>query len=102
MKAKHFIVIFVFTFVAVTVCVGAPKQNSKKSIEFSVSMHCQNCVNTIEREISFEKGVKNLEINLDQKTVKITYDTLKTNDAVLKKKIENLGYDVKSINKNYK
>ena len=46
----------------------------------------------VRENISFEKGVKSLEINLEKKTVTISYDPAKTNEATLKKAIEKLGY----------
>ena len=46
----------------------------------------------MKENISFEKGVKALEVNLEKKTVTITYDPAKTNEATLKKAVEKLGY----------
>lgn len=86
---------FIFIF-ALAISVNAQaKKNKNKTVTFDVSMHCQSCVNRIEKNISFEKGVKDLEVHLPEKTVKITFDTLKTNADKLKKSIEKLGYEVK-------
>lgn len=63
-----------------------------KTVTFNVGMHCQNCVKKVKENISFEKGVKALEVNLEKKTVTITYDPAKTNEATLKKAVEKLGY----------
>ena len=59
---------------------------------FNVGLHCQNCVKKVKENISFEKGVKALEVDLEKKTVTITYDPAKTNEATLRKAIEKLGY----------
>ena len=71
---------------------AAPKEY--KTVTFVVSMHCHNCVKKINENVGFEKGVKALTVSLDDKTVVITYDTAKTDEASLKTAIEKLGYSV--------
>lgn len=70
----------------------ATPKKEVKTVVFNVGLHCQNCVKKVRENISFEKGVKSLEINLEKKTVTISYDPAKTNEAALKKAIEKLGY----------
>lgn len=41
-------------------------------------MHCANCENKIKSNIRFEKGIKEIETNLTDKTVTIKYDADKT------------------------
>lgn len=41
-------------------------------------MHCANCENKIKSNIRFEKGIKEIETNLADKTVTIKYDADKT------------------------
>lgn len=41
-------------------------------------MHCANCENRIKSNIRFEKGIKEIETNLTDKTVTIKYDADKT------------------------
>lgn len=72
---------------------AAPKKEYKKVV-FSVGLHCQNCVKKVTENISFEKGVKDLEVSLEKKTVTVTYDPAKTDIAKLQKAIEKLGYKV--------
>ena len=62
---------------------------------FSVNMDCQGCVDGITKELSFTKGVKDLDISLENKTVKIDFRADKTAPTTLKKAIEKLGYEVK-------
>ncbi|MGM9740550.1 MAG: heavy-metal-associated domain-containing protein [Candidatus Cryptobacteroides sp.] len=70
------------------------KKAAAKTVTFNVSMHCGNCVKKINENISFEKGVKNLEVSLDKKTVTVTYDPAKTDVTKLKAALEKLGYKV--------
>ena len=94
MKTKHLFIAIVCMFVTVLSTSALPKTDHKKTVLFSVSMQCQNCVNRIEKQVSFEKGVKDLDVNLNNKTVKVTFDSLKTNVRTLKTSIEKLGYEV--------
>ena len=70
------------------------KKTAVKTVTFNVSIHCEKCVKKINENISFEKGVKGLEVSLDKKTVTITYDPAKTDVTKLKAAIEKLGYKV--------
>ena len=79
-------------------------QNKKDSIvkkvaevTFNVNMHCESCQAKIERIIPFEKGVKDLKVDLAHKTVKVIYDPRKTNEEKLKKAFENLDYTCEKV-----
>lgn len=61
-------------------------------VTFVTSIHCKKCVNKIEENLSFEKGVKDLKVNLNDKTVYIKYDGKKTDVEKLAKAINKLGY----------
>ena len=70
------------------------KKAATKTVTFNVSMHCKNCVKKINDNVAFEKGVKDLSVSLDQKTVTVTYDPARTDVAKLKAALEKLGYKV--------
>ena len=72
--------------------VVADNKKVVKTVTFSVGLHCQNCVKKVKENISFEKGVKGLDVNLEKKTVTVSYDPSKTDEATLRKAIEKLGY----------
>lgn len=72
------------------------KKAEIKEVVFNVHLHCENCVKKIRENISFEKGVKGLDVSLENQTVDIKYDAAKTNEATLKAAVESLGYPVKS------
>lgn len=72
---------------------GGDEDESKKSeVTFLVSMTCENCRKRIEDNISFEKGVTALNVDLSQKTVSIEYNTGKTSPDKLGEAIRKLGY----------
>lgn len=68
------------------------KKKQTEEVTFEVSMSCNNCKQKIEKNIAWEKGVKDMEVDLDDKTVKVKYDANKTSTENLKKAIENLGF----------
>jgi copper chaperone CopZ len=61
-----------------------------EKVVLNVSMHCDACKTKIEKNIAFEKGVKDMQVNLEKKQVTITYDDAKTN-------VENLIAGFKKI-----
>ncbi|MBO4339831.1 MAG: heavy-metal-associated domain-containing protein [Bacteroidales bacterium] len=73
------------------------KVKKTETVTFKVSMHCKSCVAKITDNISFVKGVKDLKVSLDQKTVSITYSPAKTDEATLQKAIEKLGYCAEKV-----
>lgn len=79
----------------------AEKQNVKKveTIVFNVSMDCQGCVNRINKNIPFEKGVKDFQIDFDNLKVSLTYKTKTTNKEILKKALEKLDFIVSEVKK---
>lgn len=70
------------------------KKGEKETVVFDVSMTCNNCKKKIEKNIPFEKGVKDLKVNLDDKTVLVVFQNNKTTPEQLQKAIEKLGYQV--------
>lgn len=76
---------------------AAGKERELKEVTFLVGMHCNNCVKKINENISFEKGVKALDISLEDKTVRIRYDASKTSEKKLSEAIEALGYSVETL-----
>lgn len=70
-------------------------KRQKKTVQevvFKVNMTCENCKAKIEKNVAWEKGVRDLVVNLNRKLVTIKYDASKTDEETLKKAIEALGY----------
>lgn len=80
--------------------IAAPTMSAAKdkgelvTVVYSVGMHCDNCKKRIEGNIAFEKGVKDLKVNLEEKTVTVTYRTDKTDSEKILNAIKKLGYPV--------
>lgn len=56
-------------------------------------MHCESCEKKIKKALRYEKGVKDIETNLEKQTVKVKYDADKTSVANLQTALKKAGYD---------
>ena len=68
-----------------------------ETVVFQTTIHCKNCVKKINDNIAFEKGVKDLKVDLEKKQVSITYDPSKTSVEKLAAAIARLGYKAEKL-----
>lgn len=73
---------------------SSKKKAEIKEVVFNVGLHCENCVKKVTENISFEKGVKDLKVSLENQTVTVKFDAAKTSEETLKAAIQKLGYPV--------
>lgn len=79
-----------------TASYGSKKPKSEvKTVTFNVNLHCKACVNKVMDNISFEKGVKDMKVDLEKHEITVKYDSTKTSVEKLAAVIEKLGYKVK-------
>ena len=74
------------------VAVGAANAQSPKkatktftTTEFITDIDCAGCAKKVTNTIPYEKGVKDVQVDVPTKTVTVTYDPAKTNDETLVK-----------------
>ncbi len=82
---------------ALTLSAQDKKGKELSTVRFETSIDCENCVNTIMKNIPFEKGVKDVKCDLPTKEVTIQYQEDKTKPETLKRLLEKLGYSAKEI-----
>lgn len=73
------------------------KNDYKETVVLSCDLHCQGCCDKIMKNIAYEKGVKDLQFDLKNKTVTLTFDKRKTDLPTLLKAFEKLGKPAKPI-----
>lgn len=73
----------------------ATKTNESVCIE--ASMTCNGCRMKIEREMAFEKGVKEVVADLDTKTVRIVYQSGKNSPQQLETALKKLGFETRIL-----
>lgn len=94
MKKSLIIIMTALMAFAVSSYAGPKKKVELKEVTFNVHLHCANCMKKVQENISFEKGVKDLHVCLEDQIVYIKYDPTKTSEETLKTAIEKLGYPV--------
>ncbi|MDR2683804.1 MAG: heavy-metal-associated domain-containing protein [Prevotellaceae bacterium] len=73
------------------------KQTSRTEVTYFIpNMHGEHCRSIIEKEIGYEKGVKDLKFDLKAQKLTIVFDADKTTEDKLKAALKKIGYDVKS------
>ena len=60
-------------------------------------MHCTGCEKKIKDNIRFEKGIKDIRTNLDDKTVTIEYDADKTNVEKIIEGFKKINYEASEV-----
>ena len=85
MKRIITIAILALMTLSVSAVAGPRKKAELKEVTFIVHLHCENCVNKVVENVSFEKGVKDLKVSLENQTVYVKYDVAKTSEETLKK-----------------
>ena len=75
------------------------KKDKKKTVKvvYTTKMHCHSCEAKIKENISFVRGIKDLDIYLKTQTVEIVYDPAKTSETKIEEAFKKLGYPVKKI-----
>lgn len=74
-----------------TVTAQKNKKNTATTT-FEVDMTCNACVQKVQKNIPFERGVKAMDINLEDKKVTVTYDTRRTDVDKLKAGFKKIGF----------
>ncbi len=57
-------------------------------------MSCSHCENRIKKSVSELKGVNNVNVDLQGKSVTVEYEEEKLDEDTIKETIEDQGYDV--------
>lgn len=90
---KLLLSLFVFTL-------GFAAQAQVKNIGIQTSAICEMCKERLEKDLTFEKGVKSVNLDLETKVLNIAYINGKTNPDVLRKRVTMVGYNADSLKRN--
>lgn len=66
-------------------------------IEIKTSGICEMCQYTIEKDLAFEKGVKEASFNVEDKVVTVIYNPKKTDAQTLRTRITMVGYHADTL-----
>lgn len=82
---KILLVLFVALFSVAVVDAQQPKGKQTVTTTFTTDIDCEGCAKKVTNTIPYEKGVKDVQVDVAAKTVTVTYDPAKTNDDTLVK-----------------
>ncbi|HOO83522.1 MAG TPA: heavy metal-associated domain-containing protein [Prolixibacteraceae bacterium] len=68
------------------------KKKNEETVVLQVNMDCHSCVQKIEGNIPFEKGVKDLKVSLEKLECEVTFREDKTSVDKLIEAFDKLGY----------
>ena len=80
-----------------TAVVGMAKDIKTVVVTTQPQMHCESCEKKIQGNLRFEKGVKQIECNIDEQRVTITYDADKTKPETIIQSFEKFGYKATEV-----
>ena len=95
---KRIITFLALAIFTLALSAGVSAQNKKKSqnlqeVTFVTTIDCKNCVKKVEANLPYEKGIKDMNVTLEDKTIWIKYDAYKTDKEKLAEAIRKLGYE---------
>lgn len=101
---KRIITLSLVAILAGMLSFQASAQNSRKKsdaniqeVTFVTSIECKNCVKKVQAKLPYTKGVKDMKITLEDKTVWIKYDASKTDKKALAEAINNIGFTAEEV-----
>lgn len=70
-----------------------------KTVTYTVNpaMHCNGCVAKIKNQLKFEKGVKSIDISLEEQIVTLQYDAEKVQPKKFVELIKKAGYEATEV-----
>ena len=98
MKAKHLITSLLFTIFCLTLSTASyaqtvsAKKSNEAEVTFVTNLTCPNCQKKVEAKLPFERGVKDLKIDLEKNEIWILFQTDRTDKTKLAEAIVKLGY----------
>ena len=84
------------------VATAAPKQKAEKKIAtvvFTTDLDCHHCAQKVLNTIPYEKGIKDVQVDVPTKTVTVKFDEAKNSVELLTKAFESIKVKVVKIKK---
>lgn len=89
---KRFIILTMFVVALSGMLFTASAQSKQDTVTFQTNLRCDKCRVSIEDSLPFEKGVKDVVVDVAAKTVTVTYDAARNDTDTIRKALEKLGY----------
>ena len=82
------------------VATAAPKQKAEKKIAtvvFTTDLDCHHCAQKVLNTIPYEKGIKDVQVDVPTKTVTVKFDEAKNSTESLTKAFESIKVKVVKV-----
>jgi mercuric ion binding protein len=95
MKAFKLSLLFVLALMLSLPVMGqqAKKKSKIQVAEIKTSAQCGECDERITKALTFHKGIREIELDLDTKVLTVTYNSKKTDLESIRTAINEVGYD---------
>lgn len=98
MKTKTSIkFLLIITIILFGSTLGFAQDKKVATIKIKTSAVCGQCKDRIEQGMAYEKGVRDVSLDVDTKIATVKYSTAKTTPEDLRKSISKLGYDADDV-----
>lgn len=94
------IIVIMIAICAACFTVGASKPKQKatvRTVVYVTDLECESCAKKIKENVSFDKGVKDLAVDVKSRTVLIKFDESKNDTLSLRKSLNKLGYAAMAV-----
>ncbi|MBR1962358.1 MAG: cation transporter [Alistipes sp.] len=94
---KKIMMILAMLAVVAGVATAAPKQKAEKKIAtvvFTTDLDCHHCAQKVLNTIPYEKGIKDVQVDVPTKTVTVKFDAAKNSVESLTKAFESIKVKV--------
>jgi mercuric ion binding protein len=76
---------------------GYSQDKKNAEIKIKTSAVCSMCKDRIEQGLAFEKGIKDVSLDVETKIATVKYNPAKTTPDEIRKAISKLGYDADTV-----
>lgn len=87
----------ILTLLVLTLAFSVKAQSNVKTVGIKTSAVCEMCKDRLEKDLTFEKGVKSVNLDLETKVLNIAYIDGKTNPETLRKRVTKVGYNADGL-----
>ena len=92
---KKIIALFAMLAMVAGVAVAAPKAEKKiATVVFTTDLDCHHCAQKVLNTIPYEKGIKDVQVDVPTKTVTVKFDEAKNSVESLTKAFESIKVKV--------
>lgn len=91
-RSRILITVIALAAITLTGLYAQNRRATSENVKFDVNMTCGDCVKKIEKNIAFERGVTDMNVDLASRTVNLTYNTRRTDVNKLQAGFAKIGY----------